>query len=232
MEPRFIKFQARNVVQAEKMKVHKSKGNINLILEAISASSPMLYKNNFRPDANIQALYHFQPEQAAKQPAQPARRGFRAAQDHGDDEMEIDIPRYNALPIAVGNLKDKNADDNTGFEDVIKGQREYLRERIEKRKDANRVHKAKKAIAIIDSDQRLGLINMNKIKELTRAHRAEGAEKPLLPSDPENFNELKRFCNKYREKLFIQPEVKQTTVDLLETKKLIEPDKKAKREGK
>lgn len=59
------------------------------------------------------------------------------------------------------------------------------------------------------------MINMQKIIDLTRVPLAEGAERPRAQSDPENFMELKNFCNKYREKLFRKSEIQQTMVDKL-----------------
>lgn len=59
------------------------------------------------------------------------------------------------------------------------------------------------------------MINMQKILDETRVPLAEGAERPRAQSDPENFMELKNFCNKYREKLFRKSDIQQTMVDKL-----------------
>lgn len=113
------------------------------------------------------------------------------------------------------NMKDKGTAEAEERDEMIKENEAYIRQQRVKREKKGRLEKIKRDIQILESDQRLGMINMQKVIELTRVPLAEGAERPRPPGDAENFMELKNFCNKYREKLFRKSDIQQTMVDKL-----------------
>lgn len=65
---------------------------------------------------------------------------------------------------------------------------------------------------------KLGRINNQKISDFARIPLGD-MEKIRLQIDPKNFMELKKYVNKYRDKLVIKSNVKMTMVDKLENKK-------------
>ena len=65
---------------------------------------------------------------------------------------------------------------------------------------------------------KLGRINNQKISDFARIPLGE-MEKIRLQIDPKNFMELKKYVNKYRDKLVIKSNVNMTMVDKLENKK-------------
>ena len=82
---------------------------------------------------------------------------------------------------------------------------ERLHQAEDKRRSANRLHKIKKQLAILQSDQKLGMINHKKIKDATTIPQKDPAAAARREQiDPDNFMELKRFVNKYRDKLVIK----------------------------
>ena len=78
--------------------------------------------------------------------------------------------------------------------------------------------KIKKDIEVLSKDNKWGLINHGKIVRETEILNEYESEEPRQRIDPENFMELKKFVNKYREKLVIKSKIKLTKVDMLEGK--------------
>lgn len=69
---------------------------------------------------------------------------------------------------------------------------------------------------MLQKDNKWGLINHDKIVRETEIENM--CEEPRQRIDPENFMELKKFVNKYKEKLVIKSKIKLTKVDMLEGK--------------
>ena len=69
---------------------------------------------------------------------------------------------------------------------------------------------------VLDTDNKVGLINQTKIYAQTKIKEAEGHEGERVQVDQDNYIEIKKFVNKYREKLNIKSEVQQTMMDKLE----------------
>lgn len=101
---------------------------------------------------------------------------------------------------------------------------QYLAETKGQREENDRIGEIRKQLEILE-EPRLGIVGYNKIAKLMSENREEptgaltssrAAKAPL--SDQENFREVKRFVNKYRDKLVIKPVTTQTLVDKLEGK--------------
>ena len=88
----------------------------------------------------------------------------------------------------------------------------------------DRLSEVKRQINILESDNKLGKISYTKVVEETNIPQSKSDEK-RLQIDPVNFMELKKFVNKYREKLVIKSENQMTMVDKLEGKKAKNSDK-------
>lgn len=104
-------------------------------------------------------------------------------------------------------MKDRGTADAEERDELIRANAAYIRQQRHKREAKGRLEEIKREIQILESDQRLGMINMQKIIDLTKVPLADGAERPRAQADPENFMELKNFCNKYREKLFRKSDI-------------------------
>ena len=61
LEPKFVKFQANNVLCAQRMPVHKHAEMVQSIVTGISVNSPQLIKQGFRADATTTHAQHFMP---------------------------------------------------------------------------------------------------------------------------------------------------------------------------
>jgi|TARA_B110001450_G_scaffold65569_1_gene62056 hypothetical protein len=69
---------------------------------------------------------------------------------------------------------------------------------------------------VLDTDNKVGLINQTKIYQQTKIPEPEGQEGEREQVSQDNYIEIKKFVNKYREKLNIKSEVQQTMMDKLE----------------
>lgn len=69
---------------------------------------------------------------------------------------------------------------------------------------------------MLQRDNKWGLINHARIVKDTEIKNEYEEEREKI--DPENFMELKKFVNKYKEKLVIKSKIKLTQVDMLEGK--------------
>ena len=93
-----------------------------------------------------------------------------------------------------------------------------MKQRSDRRKEA-KIDNIKTQIELLDQELNMGKINHAKIHNLTRIPEDPDSENKRQPMDQENFMELKKYVNKYRDKLIIKSEVQQTKVDRLEGKK-------------
>ena len=73
--------------------------------------------------------------------------------------------------------------------------------------DEERQQKMHKDMEILDTDNKVGIINQTKILQQTKIPEEEGMEGTREQVDQENYIEIKKFVNKYREKLIIKSEV-------------------------
>lgn len=82
-----------------------------------------------------------------------------------------------------------------------------------------RLEHLKEIVETLDLEKRPGTIAYRTVVVQSTIPNTSGENGPYKPRsmiDQENFMELRRFVNKYREKLFIQSDNKRTMVDKLE----------------
>ena len=208
------------------MPIHKGKRVVSAIIAAVQESSPQLVRYGFAPDTNIGHVQFFEPE------TKPDAFNRQDCQVHIVDDWDDDpasgrpqLPqaKYNVKTVTnlgEGAGKYPEADRKAQEVDCIfNAMARVLKDQQARRLRGNKVDLYKRQIELLEEDQKLGIINHSKISTLTKIHPPPGFEGKRDQHDQENFIELKKFANKYRDKLVIRPQVAQTQVDKLEGRK-------------
>ena len=150
------------------MPVHERPGMITSIVNAVTVSSPQLYKQSFKADANVAPAQHFLSAHGDKHFERQTLRLFKEEDNDGRFDAPIpdkDLIEYKVTHMPNFNMKDRGTAEAEEREEMIKENQDDIRELKKKRQAKGLMTKIKREIQILESDQRLGYINMTKILE-------------------------------------------------------------------